>query len=1045
MITFFRNIFSCIILFCGREVVFAQPFPDLRFQSLTEKDGLSNNVANYITQDKQGFIWIATDNGLNRFDGYRFKKIFTLEGDSTSIPDNAISNITIDSKNNLWLSTHNGMACFNPVTQQCISFKHHKGEDAVLEKYELPSIYIDTADNAWATTYDGLYQFDRNFYYHKTDNNRIDGFQRFEQYCDHYRYISRDKNGQLWANIFNHLCMLDNKTMKPIKTFIAPFEMNITHFYFDSENRCWLSTWGSGLIEFIKDKNQFRRVDLGALSIYDSPITEWALNDKRYIVIGSDNYSFALLDPCTLAYRIYSKDGYQNNLIPSRLITNFFIDRQNILWCATANGLSYVTPSSTFYDVIPIYPQSGKKYDATLASKNVYTLLQDESGNWLSTSHDGGIYRFDSNWHLKKHMESLLKPARTDVNKMVFYMGREGSEIFCTTQTGIFAIDTANYHIRSFYPDDEKFAPQLRNIIPISRDLWWVRTHTSGLYVFDVSKGKFIKHYKHTEGCTNCLPDARPEGFLRTRDSSIYITTEDGLYQYRKATDDFIAYKRDEKDSLTFPTNSMDGFALDSSQRLWIGTDKGICVFNTITNKVEKLFPENNIMGYVFRVCIDNYQNVWFNSYSGNWCWLRKKDRLIHLIDDEGFPKNDGTGLFMNGNDGCLYNGCMDALVKYYPKKLMDLIKPSPIPIAVSEISINNKLHPFDVNKRNEKSVTLSPAQNSFTVDFAVLNYDRIKNNKYYYRLLPSGKQWQQNDNGHLSFYDLPPGNYRLEVKGGNEWTGDFPGIDFLLITVQPHWWQTWLFKLFCAIAAGAIIFLVVRKRIVSIRKEADILQQQATLKQKIAETEMQALRAQMNPHFVFNSLNSIENFMMKNDKRMASEYFSKFASLIRMILDNSRNELVPFSKDMEALQLYIELEQLRFDNKFSYQAIIEPALLNEDYNVPPLLIQPFVENAIIHGLSQSDKEKLRILVTAVVEGDYIIYTVQDNGIGRQRSQEYNQQKKKHTSLGISITQERIDILNQQQKDKGKFTITDLYDENGEPDGTRVEVKFKAI
>jgi LytS/YehU family sensor histidine kinase len=230
-----------------------------------------------------------------------------------------------------------------------------------------------------------------------------------------------------------------------------------------------------------------------------------------------------------------------------------------------------------------------------------------------------------------------------------------------------------------------------------------------------------------------------------------------------------------------------------------------------------------------------------------------------------------------------------------------------------------------------------------------------------------------------------------------------------------------------------------------NIRKESIILQQQASLKQKIAETEMQALRAQMNPHFIFNSLNSIENFIMKNDKRMASDYFAKFASLIRMILDSSRNELVPFAKDLEALKLYVELEQLRFDHKFSYQTIVDPELLNEDYSVPPLLIQPYVENAIIHGLAQSDKEDLRLLVAAKLDKGYIIYTIQDNGIGRKQSAVYKQGNYLYKSMGMEITQQRINVHNKQQQAAGEVTITDLQDEFGEPKGTKVQVKLKAI
>jgi len=163
------------------------------------------------------------------------------------------------------------------------------------------------------------------------------------------------------------------------------------------------------------------------------------------------------------------------------------------------------------------------------------------------------------------------------------------------------------------------------------------------------------------------------------------------------------------------------------------------------------------------------------------------------------------------------------------------------------------------------------------------------------------------------------------------------------------------------------------------------------------------------------------------------------------MILDSSRNELVPFARDIQALQLYIELEQLRFNNKFRYESHIDPLLLNSDYLVPPLLIQPYVENAIIHGLAPADENGLLLKITARLEGDYIIYIICDNGIGRKRSSAYRQQNKPHhVSMGMGITEQRISIFNEQKNSNGQVTINDLYTDPGSPAGTEVRLKIKA-
>jgi len=155
---------------------------------------------------------------------------------------------------------------------------------------------------------------------------------------------------------------------------------------------------------------------------------------------------------------------------------------------------------------------------------------------------------------------------------------------------------------------------------------------------------------------------------------------------------------------------------------------------------------------------------------------------------------------------------------------------------------------------------------------------------------------------------------------------------------------------------------------------------------------------------------------------------------------------VVPISKDMEALQLYIDLEQLRFNNKFSYKTQIDPALMGGDYRVPSILIQPFVENAIVHGLAHSEENGLNLTITAALENESIKYIIQDNGVGREKAAEYNRRNKPyHKSVGLKITEDRIRIFNSGQLDSDAVKFTDLYDGEKNPDGTKVEINIKAI
>jgi two-component system, LytTR family, sensor kinase len=213
------------------------------------------------------------------------------------------------------------------------------------------------------------------------------------------------------------------------------------------------------------------------------------------------------------------------------------------------------------------------------------------------------------------------------------------------------------------------------------------------------------------------------------------------------------------------------------------------------------------------------------------------------------------------------------------------------------------------------------------------------------------------------------------------------------------------------------------------------------SMNEQLSNAKLQALRSQMNPHFIFNCLNSIDNLIQMDEKEKATLYLSKFAKLIRSILENSAHNTVPCWKDMETLQLYLELEALRFDHKFSYTVEVANEIINGDYKVPTLLIQPFVENAIHHGLLNKIKGEKKLMVKVLVAGNKIHYIIEDNGVGRIMAAAYKQLNKPATqSMGMQLTADRINLFNRQAN--GSVKITDLYDENKYAIGTKVEVEI---
>jgi len=213
------------------------------------------------------------------------------------------------------------------------------------------------------------------------------------------------------------------------------------------------------------------------------------------------------------------------------------------------------------------------------------------------------------------------------------------------------------------------------------------------------------------------------------------------------------------------------------------------------------------------------------------------------------------------------------------------------------------------------------------------------------------------------------------------------------------------------------------------------------TFGKQVLETEMKALRAQMNPHFIFNSLHSINKYVMENDKENASAYLSKFSKLMRLVLENSRQQEVPLESDLSALELYMQLESLRFQNKFQYIIEVDPSIDKENTLIPPLLLQPFAENSILHGIQNKEGGLIKINISAA-ENNMMRCTVEDNGTGRTVPETEQEQKfeKKRKSLGMKIMEERLYIINQLKRAKAAVNIFDLKDAENRPGGLRVEL-----
>jgi ligand-binding sensor domain-containing protein len=357
-----------------------------------------------------------------------------------------------------------------------------------------------------------------------------------------------------------------------------------------------------------------------------------------------------------------------------------------------------------------------------------------------------------------------------------------------------------------------------------------------------------------------------------------------------------------------------------------------------------------------------------------------------------------------------------------------------PPEIAVIDFTVNGQsLNPFQAHE-------FSHTENNIVINLASLSFILPGKNRIRYMLSGSNDKWEITEGGEIRYASLSPGKYEFTARAEN--AAGVPSDELVIIRFQigkPFWLTWWFITLLSASVVAFISVLLFLK----LKKTNRIALEQEALKTKAAKMEMRALRSQMNPHFLFNSINSIQHYILNHDRLIANKMLSSFAKLMRNVLENSAAEFVALNKELETLHLYILLEQERFESKFTFTIQTDDKIDQITTQVPPMIIQPFVENAILHGLVPLKNQPGHLIIRLKLQGDFILCTVEDNGIGRERSDEINKSKKNsHHSHGIQITTERLHLC---YKSIGVFPefdvrISDLINAGDTNPGTKTEV-----
>lgn len=1044
-----------VFLFLTSSVCFGQNDYDIKFDRITSENykiikGLSQNTANCIIQDSKGFIWIGTWDGLNRYDGYSFLTYKSSVSNNT----NQLSNQTInalfeDSEGIIWVGTETGLNSYNRKNQEFIQYKKKPDQPFCISSDTIWCIAQENKDILWVGTNNGLNKFDKRtgyFYNFKLNPNNANSLCNNVINC-----ILIDKNKNIWVGtekgltfynqkdkIFSHFYHNKENTNSVSSDFI-------NDLMFDSNGFLWICT-SNGLNKYnLKTKTFSHHINNPAESnsISNNNVTCVMEDTEKNIWIGTYGGGVNLLNTKSNKIEKYSNNIYNERSISNDYINEIYQDRSGIIWIATAwKGINKIDRYSNRFKHFYHFSDDNR----SLNHNNVWAIIQDKKGKiWIAT--DKGINIMDTasgTFSFLKHNPTYKNSIPSNLTRVLF-QDSKGQIWIGTFDAGVCVYDesTHNFKLYQNNPDDLSSLSynRINYFFEDSRNNIWIATD-NGLNLFLPEKNKF-RRFLHDPDDANSISNNVVYYIHEDNQKKIWLSTLGGINIYDPSTGHFKAMKKNPEKFQSLSSDKIFSTFEDSEGYLWVATcGGGLNRFNKNTGEIIFFTEEDGLSNnVVYNIFEDSNSNLWITTNYGLSKYNKKSNTFINYDVKDGIQSNEFNlnACYKNPYSGEIFIGGMNGFNAFIPEKV--LTNTYIPPVVISSVKINDR---SDYNTiENGDTLYLSFDNSFFSIQFSALDFSNPSKNKYSYILEGYDDKWLYTDayKNFCEYTQVNPGIYTFRVKGSNgDAVWNNTGMFFTIIVSTP-WYQTWWFIFITVIIIGSIITYLVYMRMKNIQIKHEGEKQILEIEKQMFSLEQTALRLQMNPHFIFNSLNSIQSFVIANDTDKAIHYLAKFSQLMRFILSHSQQSFVPIADEIKAMSIYLDIERLRFDFKFTYDFKIDPAIDTEFTEIPPMIIQPYIENAIIHGILNKEGSGHISISVGIIDEKFLLCTIEDNGIGREKALLIRERSDlKHKSKGMMITQKRLDILNERSETQKNITITDLKDENNQASGTKVEV-----
>lgn len=984
---FFRPVVLCICLFLLAAATLSAQQLRYQFKNYTPSDGLPSSETYQVLRDAKNYMWFATDHGVTRFNGYDFETF--------NLADNSIMGLYEDSRKRVWAYTFSGRL-FYYVNGK---FEDYQWNEKVMEAIQpgvIQGMYVDSVETVHLSssgpyyvsiTKDGYLkrenELSRNARFEALEVSRPDYFVRIKSYPEAFQ--SPRYNDFIDESEFRIV------TGGRIRTVVVP--RLIEH------ERCMLKSLLDGRI-ILSSKNGYGIIN---------STNQIAFKKTDYSIDDVEEVDGSIYLATEKGLYILDKNGdVKSKYFDGIHITSLEKDYEGGLWLTTlTNAVYYLNhfrvKHLALMDVI--------------INKRINILHQLKDTSILAGVYGGELIRYKA----EDYIESIKLKLR-EINS--FYEMRPDF-ILAGGSIGWFnsKLWEENKVRRGGKVTTYFQIPNKSNFI--IKDSLLYSGLANSLYNYKLGEFKLPYNYYFRK------ETFRVSKLFFDKDSSILVGNHLGLWRYSGGEVKLYDPNRELLQA------RITDIASYQNNHLLLAT-KGEGFLFLLNDSIIRLGFANGLVSDNLKNILVDDNRIWLASNNGlsivtinsltpfqyNIQNITLKDGL--LSNEVNSMLDIGDNVVVGTNNG----------ISYIDKKEVFEKQLKALPLLIRSIQINNRV------VQEDQLLHLNYLNRSLNISFEALNYSEPGKTNYRYRLEGFGDtSWTYTNNRELQFNPLPYGNYDLVVQAKRSYDSwDVAAVTSISIICKPPFWATTWFWLSAFSLFIFFVILLFRKRINDLRLRQ---KQQEELNQKINDTEQMALKAQMNPHFIFNSLNSIQQYVIDRDVKGANKFITGFSKLIRQTLEFSSKETITLEEEISYLTTYLELEKARMESGFLFTVTVKTDHSVSQLEIPPLLLQPYVENALRHGI-RFLKEVDGVISLSFIESSGLLECiVEDNGVGRKRALELKAVNPiEYQSRGMSLTAERIALLNEGRERKIEVIIEDMEAANGKATGTRVKVLF---